>query len=258
MPQNIFEGFNEIKEQQKQSEENISNKLDKLIEMSDKRNNTVNQAVKKRNEQFSLTNFIRRSVHSYVWLGSQSDFKKGKFISIGLVLSSIIMMIITTIVSIYAFGLYSTFTLFENIWLILMCFVLKYVIVAKKEYPTLDYSFNSFEKFKNIDGVEMNTGKRKVKYRLFHILACISFIFNSIVAIDESKMPALLIILELATMILSIVTMYIVDGFFIGYMYIKMSGLNDSGSEYVSIYYDTSDNKFYTEGEYQKRWGAVL
>ena len=39
MPQNIFEGLEEIKEQQRQSEENISSKIDELIKLENQKNN---------------------------------------------------------------------------------------------------------------------------------------------------------------------------------------------------------------------------
>ena len=56
-----------------------------------------------------------------------------------------------------------------------MICVLKYTYKTKKNYSTLDYSFNSFERFEtDADGVLRHTVYKK-KYRWFLVLACIAF-----------------------------------------------------------------------------------
>ena len=69
-----------------------------------------------------------------MWLGTKEDFDKDKKLALILILSSIVSMIICTIVASISFGIYSTFTLFENIWLVLMLCVLKYTYKTKKNF----------------------------------------------------------------------------------------------------------------------------
>ena len=164
------------------------------------------------------------------------------------------LMIICTIVASISFGIYSTFTLFENIWLVLMLCVLKYTYKTKKNYSTLDYSFNSFERFEaDADGVLRCTVYKK-KYRWFLVLGCIAFALNALSAwiVDDSSMPLLVTILELGTLALNIFTVYKVTDFFAGYGPIRFTGINEAGTAKVVLIFDTIMNKLYTEEDYLK------
>ena len=72
----------------------------------------------KKSDKELLQDFLRSSKKSWRWFGSSRDFKKAKQRLYALLYSLLALGIISTIVSSISFGLYSTFTLFENIWLI--------------------------------------------------------------------------------------------------------------------------------------------
>ena len=260
MADNVYESLDEILARQKQAEERSRQEHEEILEAINKVNSKAAQAdqvqrtVNQRNQSWSLKNFINRSVHEYMWLGTKEDFDKDKKLALILILSSIVSMIICTIVASISFGIYSTFTLFENIWLVLMICVLKYTYKTKKNYSTLDYSFNSFERFEaDADGVLRCTVYKK-KYRWFLVLGCIAFALNALSAwiVDESSIPLLVTILELGTLALNIFTVYKVTDFFAGYGPIRFTGMNEAGTAKVVLIFDTIMNKLYTEEEYLK------
>ena len=259
MPNNIFESLDEILARQKQAEERSRQEHEEILEAINRANAKTTQAdqvqrtVNQRNQSWSLKNFINRSVHEYMWLGTKEDFDKDKKLALILILSSIVSMIICTIVASISFGIYSTFTLFENIWLVLMLCVLKYTYKTKKNYSTLDYSINSFERFEtDADGVLRHTVYKK-KYRWFLVLACIAFLLNTIFAwMDNHSVPLLVTILELGTLALNIFTVYKVTDFFAGYGPLRFTGMNEAGTAKVVLIFDTMMNKLYTEEEYLK------
>ena len=259
MPNNVFEGFDEILARQKQAEERSRQEHEEILEAINKaiaktaQADQVQRTVNQRNQSWSLKNFINRSVHEYMWLGTKEDFDKDKKLALILILSSIVSMIVCTIVASISFGMYSTYTLFENIWLILMLCVLKYTCKTKKNYSTLDYSFNSFERFEaDADGVLRCTVYKK-KYKWFLVLGCIAFLLNTIFAwIDNHSVPLLVTILELGTLALNIFTVYKVTDFFAGYGPLRFTGMNESGTAKVVLILDTIMNKLYIEEEYLK------
>ncbi|MBQ9735599.1 MAG: hypothetical protein IJV96_02295 [Clostridia bacterium] len=237
----LFEQLEQINENQQ--------KILEAINQGD--TDSVKTTVSQRNRAFVLKNFIQRSIHEYMWFGTKEGFGKDKKLALILILSSIVSMIICTIVASVSFGLYSTFTLFENIWLFLMLFVLKYTCKTKKNYSDLEYSFDSFERFvPDADGVWRCTTYKK-KYVWFFVLACIAFLSNVIFAwLDDHSTPLLVTILELGTLALNLFTVYKVTDFFAGYGPIRFSGMNEEGTARVVLIFDTAINKLYTEEDY--------
>ena len=242
---------------QKQADERSRQEHEEILDAINKTNvnaDQVQRAVNQRNQSWSLKNFINRSVHEYMWLGTNEDFAKEKKLSLNLIRASIVSMILCTIVASVSFGNYSVFTLFENIWLLLMLCVLKYTYKTKKNYSTIQYCFNSFERFEaDADGVLRSTIYKK-KYKWFLVLACVAFVLNALDAwmVDESRVPLLATILELGTLALNIFTVCKVTGFFAGYGPIKFTGMNDSGTAKVVLIFDATMNKLYTEEDYLK------
>ena len=238
--------------------EDINKKQDEILEAVSKPSptptptprNPVKRSVDQRNEAFALQNFIRRSTHEYMWLGTREDFARDKGVAILLTILSMLGIILCTFVTSAAVGYYTTFTLFEHIWLFLLVFVCKYIIKAEKNYSTLEYSLNSFERFTlDADGV-LRSGPYKKKYKWFLILAVISFVSNAIC--NWGSLLALL--LELLVLGLNLFTVYKVTDFFAGYGPIRFSGMNDRGTAKVVIIFDTLQNKLYTEEDYLKQF----
>lgn len=108
-------------------------KLDKVIEGNIQRET---MQLPRENPQITLKRFIRRSRKEYMWFGSRDEFEKEKRESLLFVWILIGVGLLTTLFTSIAVKLYSTFTLFENIWLIMMlqslCKCGKYVFRKRK------------------------------------------------------------------------------------------------------------------------------
>ncbi len=265
MPDNVFEGLDEILKNQKEAQERATLDKEEILRAIDVANarqkeaRPVDRAINQRNNVFSLRNFISRSTHEYLWIGTNEDFKNEKKLSIILILCSILSMALCTIAMTASIGFYSTFTLFENIWLFLSFFALAYTCKTKKNYLTGEYFLNSFEVFElDADGVLRNTAYKK-KYKVFLILGCVGFVLNAIcVWLYDGSARLFVTILELATMALVIFTTYRVADFFSAYGPIRFTGRNESNTQTVSIVLDVIGNKFYTEEEYSQKYPYML
>ena len=256
MPNNVFEGLDEILARQKQAEERSRQEHEEILEAINKVNakaaeaDQVQRTVNQRNQSWSLKNFINRSIHEYMWLGTRDEFEKDKSVATLFTILSIVGICLCSIVTTATVGFYTTYTFFENIWLFLLLFVCKYVMKAQKNYSTLEYSQNSFERFTlDADGV-LRPGPYKKKYKWFLILAVISFILNAIC--NWGSLIALL--LEVLVLGLNLFTVYKVTDFFAGYGPIRFIGMNDRGTAKVVIIFDTLQNKLYTEEDYLKQF----
>lgn len=243
----------------------ISEKQDKILAAVNKsgartvEDDRVQRSVNQRNQSWSLKNFIRRSVHEYIWEGTEEEFDKDRKVSLILILASIVSMVLCTVFTTVSFGYYTTFTLFENIWLLLLFYVLKYTFKTKKNYLAYTYSQNSFERFvTDGDGVLRNVGYKK-KYKFFYILACISIVLNILSSwiIEESTLPIPVTVFEIIAFAVNIITVNKVTYFFAGYGSIRFTGMNETGTGKVVLVYDPMLNKLFTEEEYLARFPSM-
>ena len=246
----IYEQLEQIQEQQKKQKEVQDEILEQLHRA---RNSEEARAEQSAPSQPSLKSYMRNSVHEHMCLGSAADFKKEKRLNVWLIIASIFAMCVCTAVTTACVGFYTTFTLFENIWLFLTLCVLKYTVKTKKFYPTLIYSFQSFEKFKyNSYGVLESAGYKR-KYFWFLLLACICFVLNCAFAWTQGcTAPLLITVIEVLTLGLNLFVTYRVISFFAGYGPVRITGLDPSGVNKLSFVLDTAQNKLYTEEDYYK------
>lgn len=232
----------------------IDAKLDKAI--SGKSQSETIQ-LPRENPQATLKRFISRAKKEYMWLGSREDFEKEKRTTFLFVWVLIGVGLLTTIFTSIAFKLYSTFTLFENIWLIMMLCTVKYIHKSQYYHDCFEFSENSFFHFElDADGV-LRCGHLKKRYKWFSVITCICAVCNIIVVwMEANNMLALLaMIFELALGVLSIYAFYFkVLNYFSGYCQLRFTGRNDSNTQTISIIYDPILNKLYTEEEYKKQF----
>lgn len=232
----------------------IDAKLDKAI--SGKSQSETIQ-LPRENPQATLKRFISRAKKEYMWLGSREDFEKEKRTTFLFVWVLIGVGLLATIFTSIAFKLYSTFTLFENIWLIMMLCTVKYIHKSQYYHDCFEFSENSFFHFElDADGV-LRCGHLKKRYKWFSVITCICAVCNIIVVwMEANNMLALLAtIFELALGVLSIYAFYFkVLNYFSGYCQLRFTGRNDSNTQTISIIYDPILNKLYTEEEYKKQF----
>ena len=233
--------------------DSLTAKIDGLLSIKQ----TTTEPRQAENPQVVLKRFISKAKKEYCWLGSESDFQKEKksvLIFLAVLIGTIVF---STIFTSIAFGMYSTFTLFENIWLIMMCFVAFYLVKAKRFYDCYEFSLTSCFKFEpDADGV-LRMGAPNKKYKVFLVLTCISTICNIVVVWLENKsgmaLPAT--IFELAVIGLSIfVFNFKALDFFYGYSNFRFTGANETTGQKVVLIYEPIMNKLYTEEDYLKNF----
>ena len=135
-----------------------------------------NTQPKKDNE--ILQTFLKQSKKSWRWFGSKSKFNKQKKLSIISFIALLILGLISSIVSSFCFQTYSTFTLFENIWLIFGIIYLTYACNTQLIYEVNNLASNSSTKYvKDVLGM-MFPRKEKAVFKIFRWLAIISVIAN--------------------------------------------------------------------------------
>ena len=232
--------------------DSLTAKIDGLLSV--KQTTSISQT---ENTQVVLKRFISKAKKEYCWLGSEADFQKEK--KTALILLAILMgtIILSTIFTSIAFGMYSTFTLFENIWFVMMGFMSFYLLKAKRFYESYEFSLTSCFRFEpDVDGV-LRMGTPNKKYKVFLVLTCICAVCNIIVVWLENKsgmaLPAT--IFELAVLGLSIfVFNFKALDFFYGYSNLRFTGANETTGQKVVLIYEPIMNKLYTEEDYLKQF----
>ena len=232
----------------------IDAKLDKAISGNSQRE-TIQ--LSRENPQITLKRFIGRARKEYMWMGSRADFETEKQTVLKFVWILIGVGLLATIITSIAFKLYSTFTLFENIWLIMMLCTVKYIHKSQYYYECFEFSENSFFRFElDGDGV-LRCGQLKKKYKCFSVITCICALCNIIVVWTEANMMLALIatLFELALGVLSIYVFYFKAlDYFCGYCHLRFTGRNDLNTQTISIIYDPLLNKLYAEEDYLKQF----
>ena len=247
MPQNLLEGQEEILKKLDQQDE-VINQIKNAVQPDQ-----IRSAVKKRNDNFSLKNFIERSIKEYMWLGPPKEFFKEKTVALILVIAAIFCMIASTCAVTVLQGSYGPLTLLEHIWLLNMLFILKYTVKTKKTQDMYDLALNTVNYVEDdADGL-CRQGLVKKGYRRWLTLACISSLLNALF-MAAFEQPAFWCILELVNTAVNIAAYIMVAKLFSGYIPIKFTALNDTKTQYVSLVFEPCENILYTEDDYKKRY----
>lgn len=236
--------------------DDVSTKMDTLSAKIDGLSSTMQAAITEK-PQVVLKRFISKAQKEYCWFGSESDFQNEKTSALIFLMILMGVIVLSTIFTSIAFGMYSTFTLFENIWLIMMGFMTVYVLKAKRFYGCCEFSLTSCFKFDtDADGV-LRGGALNKKYKVFLVLTCISAVCNIAIVWIENKsgmaLPAT--IFELGVFGLSIFAFKVKAlEFFCGYSNLRFTGLNETTGQKVVLIFVPITNKLYTEEDYLKRF----
>ena len=198
-------------------------------------------------DQQILKNFIKSSKKEHLWFGSSTDFYKSKIIVYILSVSLIIVGIVSTILTSLAFKLYSTFSLFENIWLVFACIMFSYSIYAKKKMVDTDLRDHSCNIFmQDADGTWRDTNQEKKRFRWFRRISYVAVIANIIVIWTQSN-GAIAIgatICELAFAGLSVGLYFAYINLFCMYgTFILFTGRNVTNTQNVTLVFDVIGKK---------------
>lgn len=207
-------------------------------------------------QRIALKRFISTSQKEYMWCGSIEDFTREKKKVLYLIFAYIIVGIVSTLVSSISLKIYSTFTIFENIWLIMVALMIIPTVRAKRYYDCLKIpSIKCFNYDYDQDGV-CRMGALKKSYKVFFVLNCIAAVLNaiSIWFFRKDAFAVVVTVLEVITAIFSGVSFYFVMDFFCGYGVLRFTGKNFTTGERVVLFFDPLMNTLFSEEDYKKRF----
>ena len=207
-------------------------------------------------DQQILNNFIKSSKKEHMWFGSPNDFKKSKILVYILSVLLIIVGVISTILTSIAFKIYSTFSLFENIWLVFACIMLSYSIYAKKRMADTDLRDHSCNLFmQDADGTWRDTNQEKKRFRWFRRISYVAVIANIIVIWTQSKGG-----IAISATVLELVFAGLTIGFYFAYInlfcmygtFILFTGRNTNNTQNVTLVFDVIGKKLLSYEEFKK------
>ena len=258
-PQSVFDKLDSIEASQSATQaqnEQILDLLNKLSSQSVKQNVEVRTQPQVSNQEL-LREFVKKSQKENVWFGTINDFNKSKAIVYVLCVALIIVGVLSTIFTSIAFNLYSTFTLFENIWLIFACIMFSHSINAKKRMLNFDLRDHTNTVFvQDADGVWRDTNKEKKRFRWFRRLSYVAVICN-IIAVWAEPRGAIAItatIFELAFAGITVGLFFAYINLFCMYgNFILFTGRNASNTETITLIFDVIGNKLAPYEEYKEK-----
>ena len=198
--------------------------------------------------------FFKTSRKSWRWFGNWQEFKKSKSLTI---LSHIILLIFglaSTVVTSISAKIYTTFTLFENIWLIFGIVLLVYAIRAKLKYESGALAKNNNYKYKQDQFGLWNPGKEKPAFKFFRWAGIICIIANIVyVWIKANNLSLFATVLEVLFLGAIIFSYFMNVNLFAQYTIIYLEGKNQQGTEKVTLVWDPMVKRLITEEEYRKK-----
>lgn len=245
---------------------NITKRLEKIEKQNqdilNSLNKNDNKVKKKQEEDEEVNKFFCEAKKQYIWNGKLVELENLKQ---KLKTSSIVILLVgisITILGIIATKYYSTFSLFENIWMVFVFITLiknnnmTKVISDKylKSISSFMFELNEFY-FYEIT-VEKNS------YKVFKILSIISSVLSILYYIFYYKESIIIAIIIIILEIIFIINVFIFasakNNIQYGYMkYVKIMGKKINSNEKVTLIYNNRIKKFYLKDEYYKKHGNL-
>lgn len=250
----IFERLDAIEAANRENKDLLSKILSSTKINSNDAPAQNNTLTKINNEQIVL-NFLKNAKKSLRWLGNKKEFDKSKKIAIISNLVLIVFGIILTIVATICFGLYSTFTLFENIWLVLSVMSVMYMSRNTILNEMNHLSKNSPDIY-GMDKLFMpfSIGNKKY-FKVLRVLCIIAILCNAIAAwcVPETKSPGLIMVLELLFLGIVIFASIMTSRFYSMYLIPYAEGNNYVTKEKVVLVSLPNSKGLVSEEEFKSR-----
>ena len=212
--------------------------------------------IQRENEKLTLQRFIRASTKTYHFFGGKEDYQSDKTKTLALLVLTMAVAIIANILTGVSVGLFSTFSLVEDLWFFLVFRMICHVLHSKRFYDHVDYSLHSFETFAmDPDGL-CCPQKIKLSYKIIKILALISAPCNIIGLCIEYRgaITVFAIIFEVLVFAAVFFSLYVAEGFFCMYSIVYYSGKNQSGTAIVTLVFDQIGKRLYTQQDYESKF----
>lgn len=256
--QNVFDRLDSIEAMQSTTQVQNQQIIDLLNNLNNQQNTAININFQSQlTEQQLLKKFFKSSKKEYLLVGSNKEFNKSKLMVNILFLSLVVIGVLSTIFTSMAIKLYSTFSFFENIWLVLACFLFSYSINAKKKMTDIELKNHSNTIFVlDGDGTWRNTKKEKKRFRWFRRISYIAIFLNIICIWKDSSgiMAIIATLLELAFFCITIAILFTYDDLFCMYGdVILFTGRNISNTKNITLIFDVVNKKLAPYEEYKEK-----
>lgn len=200
--------------------------------------------------------FLKQSRKSWRWFGPKKEFQRQKLLAIISIVVLLMVGFITTFTSTYCFKIYSTFTFFENIAMIVAIIYLVYACKSKQVYEVNAMASSTPFKYET-DNVGMKfQRKEKAVFRIFKWLAIISVICNVIVIWYGMGREAKVLATIMEVLFLgSIIFVFLANivFFYSGYSIAQVDGYNMRTKEKVTLVLPPGFKQLMTEEEFKNR-----
>lgn len=202
-----------------------------------------------------LQTFLKQSKKSWRWFGTKSEFSKWKTLAIISLLILLIVGLATSIISTICFKMYSTFTFFENVWMVFGIIYLVYACKAQLIYEVNALASNSSYKYET-DKLGMKfPRKEKIIFRIFKWLAIVSAPCNIIciwAGLGKSN-QILATVMEIAFLGAIIFAFFMNLNLYAQYSIIWVEGHNLTTKEKVVLVLPPGAKQLMPEEEFKKK-----
>ena len=206
-----------------------------------------------------LQQFIKQSKKSWRWFGNKADFNKWKTLSVVSLVLLLLIGVVSTIVSSVCFQLYSTFTFFENAWLVIGIIFLTYACKAQQKYEVNALASHSPDKYEK-DSLGMCFPKReKVVFKIFRIIAIVAIVCNIIaIWVMGHNLKGLATFFEILFLGAIIFSFFMNFNLYAQYAIIYVEGNNLTTKEKVTIVLPPGAKEFMLEEDFKKKSTALI
>ena len=209
-----------------------------------------------------LNAMIKESKKQYMFFGRKEDLEKRKHLIITLCIILVVVGIMATIFTTLAFKLYSTLSLFENIWMILAIVMTVNMtklspVISDIEMKDISYLAYIMDK----DRTWVNSYEELKRYKVFRIISYISVLGNLIVVWvnGASGFAAAATIFELA--FAGATALMLVGRSRLQFKYgniVVFDCTNPYTNERFKLVGDYMDRKLYTYEDYMSKFGKIF
>ncbi len=215
----------------------------------------VNKTTPQKSNQEIFQMFLKESKKSWRWFGKKGEFAKQKKLTILSLVILLMVGLITSIVSTICFKIYSTFTLFENVWMVFGIIYLAYASKTQLTYEVNTFAANSSTRFET-DKLGMKfPNKEKTVFRVFKWLAIISVLCNIICiwgGMGKSN-QILATIMEILFLAAIIFAFFMNVNLYAQYAIIWVEGHNLTTKEKVVLVLPPGEKHLIPEAEFKKQ-----
>lgn len=251
---NLFDRLDSIENQNEEI-------LKKINQLGLTKQSVPQTSQKQLSDKEALAIFIKKAKKEYLWFGPTGEFLKSQkllFIScIGLLIIGLISTILTT----KAFGLYSTYTLFENIIVLETCFILYHTSCSTKLIADTELKNHHCDIFDlNSDQVWCSTGKEKKRYKWLRKISYVAVIANIIIIWTNCSggIAVAATIFEILFLAITVVSHILRIDLYCMYNIVIITGRNLNDTETVKIVYYGMSRKIMTFNEFEEKFKALL